>query len=255
MEEGVRFRSVAILTGASHLARAAVSRYVAALGRDHVMVIEERTPAAGKLARFLARRSRSRGMVSAIDAVLGRAVQQLAGGRLAGRHAGPVEPDHVVESVNDPAIAIWLSARKVDLVVLNLCNVVGAEQLARIGMPVINVHPGLNPRYRGGGVTWTLSEGAFDLVGPTLHVAADKADAGAALAIALVDPFDRRKGVEEILWEVHLKGVDLAIAYAKGEVVPPLPEWLSTLESRFYPYPGISVWIRAYRRLRKGRPG
>jgi folate-dependent phosphoribosylglycinamide formyltransferase PurN len=255
MEEGPRFRSVAILTGASHLAGAAVSRYVAALGREHVTVIEERPATAGKLARFLARRSRSRGMASAVDAVLGRAVQQLAGGRLAGQHEAALEPDHVVESVNDPVIAAWLSARQVDLVILNLCAVVQAEQLVRFGVPVINVHPGINPRYRGGGVTWALSEGAFDLVGSTLHAAVDKADAGTTLAIALVKPFDRRKGVEQILWEVHLKGVDLAIAYVRGEALPPLPEWLSALESRFYPYPGLSVWFRACRRLRKGRAG
>jgi folate-dependent phosphoribosylglycinamide formyltransferase PurN len=255
MGDAARFRSVAILTGASHLAQAAASRYVEALGRDHVVVIEERPPRAGKLARFVSRRSSARGAASAIDAVLGRAFQQIAGARLARGHAPPVEPDLVVESVNDPAIASYLGSRKVDLVILNLCAVVAGDQLARLGAPVVNVHPGINPRYRGGGVTWTLSEGAFDLVGPTFHAAADKADAGVTLAIALIDPFDRPKGVEEILWEVHLRGVDLAIAYVKGEVLPPPPAWLSSLESRFYPYPGLSVWFRAFRRLRNGRSG
>lgn len=247
-------RPVVVLTGASTLARHVVDHYVARLPEGSILIVEERPRSSGRLMKFASRRIRKRGYLSFVDAVALRALDPLVTRlRPQQRGARPWTPDLVVEDLNDPEVARFVRQRRGRLAILNLCSIVSAEQLERLAIPVVNVHPGINPRYRGAGCLWALKEENFHLVGATLHKVDSGIDTGAPIAYALIDPLLPHSSAGSIVVAAQIAGADLAIRLAKGLPTPSIPPELVGLESRLYPYPGLTTLLRASRNLRRAK--
>lgn len=67
-----------------------------------------------------------------------------------------------------------------DLVLFYGCKLIDVTQFR---CPVINLHLGLSPYYRGSGTNfWALHDGKPELVGATIHLATNEVDAGPILA-------------------------------------------------------------------------
>ena len=249
-EDKGRARPVVVLTGTSRVARRVAEHYAAAFAHGELLVVEERASLAGKLAKFARRRLKQRGLLSVLDAVILRALLFLGDFR---RERRPAPPALIVEDVNDERLARFVARHDSRLVILNLCSLLSAEQLGRIACPVINVHPGIAPRYRGAGNIWALYEGNLDLVGATVHLVDPGIDTGEPLAYARLDPIGDSIQFDAVDEAAQLKGAALAIAFARGERLPQKPPEFAGLPSRFYPYPGLSTWLVARRNYRRRR--
>lgn len=95
------------------------------------------------------------------------------------------EPVVDVESVNAPEVAERLTESDPDVIVISGTRILGKRLLSRLRQPVVNIHAGLTPRYRGvHGAYWALAEARPDLAGVTVHRVDAGIDTGAVLATA-----------------------------------------------------------------------
>jgi Formyl transferase len=238
---------VIVLSGSTHYAQRALAKYAAAFQEFGLLVVEERPNGSKKLWTFLSRRSRRRGLLSALDAVLLRIFQAArVNPDLGPRH----EPDLIVGSVNEPRVADFIERNKPRAVLLTACSIVNSTLIARINAPILNVHNGVTPRYRGSGNTFAMAEDNFDLIGATLHRVDAGIDTGARLSVTRFDPVALGIPIEKVDDVAFEMGADLAIAYVTDRRCH-IPAELDGLADGFYPYPGFSDWIRAKRNYRR----
>lgn len=97
----------------------------------------------------------------------------------------PVGQDALVRSVNEERTVTLLREAAPDVVVVHGTRVISRPVLDAITVPVLNVHAGITPRYRGvHGGYWALREGRPDLAGSTVHLVDPGIDTGGILAQA-----------------------------------------------------------------------
>ena len=97
-------------------------------------------------------------------------------------HRGPV---HRVPSVNDEQTVSLLASLRPAVVVVQGTRIIATHVLNSMGCPVINVHAGITPRYRGvHGGYWALAEQHPEWVGTTVHLVDPGIDTGGILAQA-----------------------------------------------------------------------
>ena len=92
-----------------------------------------------------------------------------------------------VGSVNsDETIAAVLALRP-DVVVVSGTRIIGQRVLASVGVPFLNIHAGITPRYRGiHGVYWALMNDDGENAGVTVHLVDKGIDTGGIVAQAHV---------------------------------------------------------------------
>jgi folate-dependent phosphoribosylglycinamide formyltransferase PurN len=193
--------AVAVLGDRSPETAAVVHALQTCLGqRAQVTVILEGSPSRLKLARGRARRLgwwTASGQIAFVALILpllrrmGRGrVRQLA--REHGLDLAPVGDDHrLVPSVNDEPTVALLGQVAPAVVVVHGTRLISRSVLETIRVPVLNVHAGVTPRYRGvHGGYWALREGRRDLVGSTVHLVDPGIDTGGILAQATFSPGD-----------------------------------------------------------------
>jgi len=94
-----------------------------------------------------------------------------------------------IASVNAPETAAQLRALGADAVVLSGTRIVKPATLQAAGAPVLNIHAGITPAYRGvHGGYWALWNGAPQDFGATLHLVDAGVDTGAVLAHCRAQP-------------------------------------------------------------------
>jgi methionyl-tRNA formyltransferase len=85
--------------------------------------------------------------------------------------------------VNDPAFIQTIRSLNPDLVLVNGTRVISAQALSEIKCPVINVHVGITPLYRGvHGAYWALAKNDKANCGVTIHAIDKGIDTGGILA-------------------------------------------------------------------------
>jgi methionyl-tRNA formyltransferase len=97
----------------------------------------------------------------------------------------PLPADKVtnVSSVNDPAFIIAVQQLNPDLIIVNGTRVISAKTLDHIKCPIINVHVGITPLYRGvHGAYWALAGNDAAHCGVTVHAIDKGIDTGGILA-------------------------------------------------------------------------
>jgi Formyl transferase len=101
----------------------------------------------------------------------------------------PIGGAHPVPSVNDPATAALVRRLEPDVVVVNGTRIISKATLDAIDAPVVNMHAGVTPRYRGvHGGYWALAEGRPEEVGTTVHLVDPGIDTGGVLGRATFEP-------------------------------------------------------------------
>jgi methionyl-tRNA formyltransferase len=94
----------------------------------------------------------------------------------------PRAPDFVVSSVNDDRTITLLAELHPSVVVVQGTRIIGAPLLHSLDCPILNVHAGLTPRYRGvHGGYWALAEQHPEWVGTTVHLIDPGIDTGGIL--------------------------------------------------------------------------
>ena len=103
----------------------------------------------------------------------------------------PALPAVLVSSANSDEARAALRASKPDVVVINGTRILDGTTIAAAGAPVVNVHAGITPSYRGvHGGYWALLEQEPERCGVTVHLVDTGIDTGAVLAQALITATD-----------------------------------------------------------------
>ena len=88
----------------------------------------------------------------------------------------------LISSVNAEETRDFLREFKPNVIVLSGTRIVGAETLQAAGAPVINIHAGITPAFRGvHGGYWALRTGRANEFGATVHLVDSGVDTGGVL--------------------------------------------------------------------------
>lgn len=164
-------------------------------GHDLRVVIEQPEPRG----RFLRRRLRRLGPIQVAGQVLFALYARLVRFRTAARRkailaaAGldgtPADPG-AYRSIRDANNAAGLIAKAApDVMVVNGTRILSRTLLDSIEAPVLNIHAGITPAYRGvHGGYWALARGDRASCGVTVHLIDPGVDTGGIVAQTLIDP-------------------------------------------------------------------
>lgn len=164
---------------------------------------------------------------------------------------------HEVASVNGPETRTLLRSMAPDVVVVNGTRIIGRATLETIPCPVLNLHTGITPQFRGvHGAYWALAEGHPELVGTTVHLVDAGIDTGGVLAQATFAP-ERDDSIATYPY-LHLgSGLPLLVAaverlVSSGDTGPTAavigPR--SSVPSRLWSHP--TAWGYLWRRITRG---
>ena len=165
------------------------------------------------------------------------------------------EPDgtilrHRVESANSDACRALLAGINPDVVVTVSCRILDRATLSAIPCPVINLHSGINPAYRGQmGGYWALVNGDTRNFGATVHLVDAGVDTGETLAEIRATPAkgDSFLTYPTLLTAISATALSRAVAdVLAGEVRSHAPEGPSRL------WFNVPVWTWLRHGLTKG---
>jgi methionyl-tRNA formyltransferase len=237
-----------------------VANFLARRVPDLVVVLEG-APSRLRMARRRARRVGWRSAAGQVlfVALLQPALQRRGAGRRAAiLAAASVDdayraPDHRVPSVNDAQTIALLGSLRPAAVVVNGTRIIAAGVLNSAGCPVINLHAGITPRYRGvHGGYWALAERHPEWVGTTVHLVDPGIDTGGILAQSVFeitgeDSFSTYPSLH-LVSGLPLLGAQIDKVIA-GTPLEPLPVGLAPGSGLYY-HP--TLWGYLWRRWRQG---
>lgn len=160
---------------------------------DDVTLVQEQAQSRLVLARRRARRlgwATVAGQVAFVG--LAMPILRRAGGRRIAEiladsalDPSPVPGALAVASVNSEETVALLRSLEPSVVVVHGTRIISARVLGALDCPVVNLHAGITPRYRGvHGGYWALAEGRAELAGVTVHLVDAGIDTGPVLAQA-----------------------------------------------------------------------
>lgn len=99
----------------------------------------------------------------------------------------PAETIKEVVSVNHPDVAKIIAIAKPDVIVVNGTRIISKKILSAVECPVINMHSGITPGYRGvHGAYWALVNNDLPHCGVTVHLVDAGVDTGEVLYQATI---------------------------------------------------------------------
>ncbi len=94
-----------------------------------------------------------------------------------------------VSSVNDAETSALIASIKPALVVVNGTRIIARRVIEQCACPMINIHCGLTPKYRGvHGGYWALAQDDRAMCGVTIHLVSPGVDTGDILAQRTIEP-------------------------------------------------------------------
>lgn len=242
---------VLVMCGDEAPARAMANALAASLTECGLCFAEEKLLSLGRGLSFSRRRLRNKGPVSLLGCYayyLRGFARGVTGSEKAIRRL--YEPSvHTASLSRDPAVASLVADFGPDLIVIGFCGVLAPGFLRALPCPVLNIHPGINPRYRGHGNIWAYYEDNPALAGYTIHEVDEGVDTGNPVAVAPLD-----------FTGVAFEDIDIHAAEAaagrlarliRGEEEPFVPEMFTGLPSRFYGVPTLGEYMKARRNYRR----
>ncbi len=260
--QGERRPVVVLLGDRSAATRAVFHALKGALGvHVSILALLEESPSRAGLARRRAQRLgwwTVTGQVAFVAVVM-PALRQLGTRRvkeIAARHRldfSPIADAVQVGSVNDAGTTETLREADPALVVVHGTRVIAERVLREIHAPVVNLHTGITPRFRGvHGGYWAFFDERPDLAGTTVHLVDTGIDTGGILGQAVFE----REARDTVATYPYLQlacGLpvltDVAAAVLAGRmpaVVTPLPGAESS-QLRWHPTAWTYLWARVSR--------
>lgn len=253
-----KHRPVVVMT-AGGLNPTIVVQHLAKAGFD-VHVLLENPEGKGEIVK---RRAKKLGWINALGQlgtmIAARALRRAADRRVAellARHGlDRTLPDrvpiHPVTSINAPETAALVDELKPGAILLVSTRLMSARQLATMPCPVINLHAGINPNYRGQmGGYWSLRENDPQNFGATLHLVDAGTDTGGTLYEVRTRP-ERSDFISTYPLLLTLAALDITRQSIEdalnGGLSPKTPEGPSTL--RFPPTLWSWIWCGMTRRI------
>jgi folate-dependent phosphoribosylglycinamide formyltransferase PurN len=165
----------------------------------------------------------------------------------------PRVPDFSVPSVNDEQTVSLLRELRPSVVVVHGTRLIAPPLLRSLDCPILNVHAGLTPRFRGvHGGYWALAEGHPEWVGTTVHLVDPGIDTGGILAQATFEVSDEDSiATYPDLHLVHglpLLAAQIDNVLARRSLEPFAESVVSGSSLRYHP----TLWGYFHRRWSKG---
>lgn len=99
----------------------------------------------------------------------------------------PIEMIREVSSINNPEVAELIASTQPDVIIVNGTRIISKRILSTIKCPVINMHAGITPKYRGvHGAYWALVNKDLEHCGVTVHLVDAGVDTGDVLYQATI---------------------------------------------------------------------
>ena len=155
-----------------------------------------------------------------------------------------------VKTINDRQVIDLINQHKPDIVFLNGTRIVHKKILERIRVPVVNIHVGITPKYRGiHGGYWALYNNDETNFGVTLHRVDAGVDTGTVISQQHLHP-EKEDSFASYPVLQFVAGLKLVEQYfTTGKTIPPqaIPA-----ESKQYYHPGFfqylfNRWFRGIR--------
>lgn len=161
-----------------------------------------------------------------------------------------INPLIEVTSINQLDVRAYLNDHPADVIVVNGTRIISKKLLEQIDIPIINMHVGITPKYRGvHGGYWALAKGDPENCGVTVHYIDPGIDTGNVIVQATIQPTSKDSFVTYPLLQLKAglgcldRAIDSIRTGTKPAVQPPQ-------ESQLYYHPTILQYL--YYRWVKG---
>lgn len=159
---------------------------------------------------------------------------------------------HRVSSANSPDVRSLLQAYDAQVVVINGTRILGRKLLQSVSVPIINMHAGITPKYRGvHGGYWALARGDSDNAGVTIHLVDAGIDTGGVLyqAAFVADEDDNFTTYPLLQLEAGLPLLTKAVGDALSGKLKP-GSGIGASELFYHPTIWQYLWTRLWHRVR-----
>lgn len=160
----------------------------------------------------------------------------------------------IVAAVNDSDCVAQLRQWRPALALVYGCSVVRSPVFEALDCPILNLHTGLSPWYRGfDSHLWALVDNRPDRIGVTVHDCTPDIDGGSILATRLVTP-EPGDSIHAVFARQVLAGAPLYAQCAAAELDTPMARSPQDLTlGREYRWKEMGLWaeLAARRRLRR----
>jgi len=242
-------KKIVLLTGQGMPAICAANIYFPALGSQfEFFIVQEKNITFSKAIRFLKMRLIRKGLFNVLD-ILALRFARLFMGHETFLSKG-YEPYLEVSDVNDLQVQALIRQVNPDFVITNACSILRQSLLQSIACPIINVHNGINPRYRGTGNFWAFYENNLSCTGVTVHHIDAGIDTGQRIAIRKIDFKAQAIRFEDIDVYAFSIGAQMVIDFLLNSEKGVPPEF-SHLQDGLYSYPGLSDYLKACKNYRR----
>lgn len=100
-----------------------------------------------------------------------------------------ITPSNIFANINDANSINAIKNIEFDYIILSGTRILSSSLLSQIQCPILNIHAGINPAYRGvHGGYWALANHQPEFFGSTIHLVDEGVDTGAVLSHALTKP-------------------------------------------------------------------
>lgn len=118
-----------------------------------------------------------------------------------------------IDSVHDTDFIKTLANTNCDYMIINGTRILSAHLLDAVKAPIINIHVGITPAYRGvHGGYWALYDNKPHLCGTTLHFVDKGIDTGKVIDQAIVK-MDKKDNFKSYPLKQYLRGVEMLLQY------------------------------------------
>lgn len=216
--------------------------------------------------RLLLKRLRKLGLINVINQMLFKLLDVISFQRRAARNARKILGDQItfdrgkfaqvrladVGSVNSPEVRNVLHAEKADVVIVSGTSILDGTLLQMLGAtPVINIHCGITPRYRGNhGAFWAIVNGDWANVGTTVHFVDLGIDTGGIISQESIElePADDPRTIGLKQYAVGIRLLSEAIPRICAGDTSTIRR--DDLDSRLYSSPTFTGYLRFRKRMK-----
>lgn len=108
-----------------------------------------------------------------------------------------------IHSANSTAFIELIRTNRLDYLICMASSIIKKDTLDNVHIPMINIHPGLNPWYRGaGGNFWAIYNNDMQMIGVTAHLMKAAIDAGDIVYREKIDIKSTDDTFEKITYKV-----------------------------------------------------
>jgi len=239
---------ILILSGNGPPAIAAVNIYIRELSYLHeIYIIEEKRYTLKRILKTLGKRINRKGILSCIDLILGKLLNPLLFRTSKIKRIYNIE--HTVNDINCDIVRNIIHKLNPDYIISNACSIISSLIIDKATCPILNLHNGITPRYRGSGNIWALRENNPEFIGVTIHLVDKGIDTGKRVSVKKI-AFNNNHNFSDIDIISFEHGASLIIDYIKNKKIC-IPSDFDNLLSRIYTLPGLSDLFLAYQNFRR----